>query len=71
MILDLNKCKSRTYFLYEAIPLGTRMTFEVMILQDTIFGREYSFWLAGPEGKVLLMEAKKHLKVLQDYYLFH
>lgn len=42
-----------------------------MILQDTIFGREYSFWLAGPQGKVLLMEAKKHLKVLEDYYIFH
>lgn len=30
-ILDLKKCKSRTPFLYLAIPLGTMMTFEVII----------------------------------------
>jgi hypothetical protein len=53
----------------EAIPVGTRMVFEVMIDQDTIFGREYSFWLGGDQGKIILMQAKKHLKLLESYFV--
>ena len=56
-------------FVTNCIPDGARLLFEAKVESSNIFGKDFSFWFDSEgEGRVLLMTAKKSIKVGENSY---
>lgn len=71
MLFNLDDCRAKHAFLKSGLEVGSRVVFEALVENNNIFAREYSLWLDGGDKKMLLMQAKKYVKITEDYYLLN